>query len=194
MPKYTTITGVRNTVTPAPFDMPIIGHQELYNRLGVPSGTSVLISSGAVEGYPDITSLFMPVCDVFGFNPYKIKPFLINDGGKTYSDGFIPSIIDGFMGEMEVDNSNGGFFYPNLSGTDFGAIFYADGYANDQAGIGGTVYSGGYYLPFRNVMYNFTKYQANDCVEYRFEIWPETVIEHGYIDTQHFQRDEGLIR
>ena len=194
MPKYTTITGVRNTTTPAPFDMPIIGHQDLYNRLGVPSGSSVLIAEGAEEGYPDITSLFMPVCDVFGFNPYKIKPFLINDGGRTYSDGFIPAIIDGFMGEMEVDNSNGGFFYPNLSGTDFGAIFYADGYANDQAGIGGTIYAGGYYLPFRNVMYNFTKYQANDGVEYRFEIWPETVIEHGYIDTQHFQRDEGLIR
>ena len=194
MPKYTTITGVRNTPTPAPFDMPIIGHQALYNRLDVPSGAAVLIAEGNSEGYPDITSLFMPVCDVFGFNPYKIKPFLINEGGKTYSDGFIPAIIDAFMGEMEEDNQNGGFFYPTLNDTDYGAVFYGDGYSSDQAGIGGTIYSGGVNLPFRDVMYNIDKFQANDGVQFRFEIWPETVIERGYIDTQHFQRDEGLIR
>lgn len=194
MPKYTTITGVRNTPTPAPFDMPIIGHQDFYNRLDVPSGSAVLIAEGVEEGYPDITSLFMPICDVLGFNPYRIKPFLINNGGKTYSDGFIPAIIDAFMGEMEDDNLNGGFFYPSLNDTDYGAVFYADGYSNDQAGIGGTIYAGGVNLPFRDVMSNFLKYQANDGVQYRFEIWPETVIERGYIDTQHFQRDEGLIR
>lgn len=194
MPNYTTITGVRNTPTPAPFDMPIIGHQELYNKLDVPSGAAVLIAEGVEEGYPDITSLFMPVCDVLGFNPYKIKPFLINNGGKTYSDGFIPAIIDAFMGEMEDDNLNGGFFYPSLNDTDYGAVFYADGYSSDQAGIGGTIYASGVNLPFRDVMYNFEKFQANDGVQYRFEIWPETVIERGYIDTQHFQRDEGLIR
>ena len=191
---YTTLTGVRNTVTPAPFDMPIIGHQELYNRLGVPTGAAVLINSGATAGYADTTSLLQPVCTFLNFNPYKIKPFLINNAGKTYSDGFIPDIINGFMGETEDDNANGGFFYPALTGTDYGAIFYAEGYSNDQAGIGGTIYAGGYYLPFRNVMYNFTKFQADDGVQYRFEIWPETVFEHHYIDPQHFQRDEGLIR
>lgn len=191
---YTTLTGVRNTPTPAPFDMPIIGHQELYNRLEVPTGAAVLIKSGSTDGYADTTSLMQPICTFLDFNPYKIKPFLINNAGKTYSDGFIPDIINGFMGEMEDDNVNGGFFYPDLTGTDYGAIFYEPSYSNDQAGIGGTIYSGGYYLPFRNVMYNFIKYQANDGVQYRFEIWPETVFERGYIDPQHFQRDEGLIR
>ena len=194
MPKYTTLTGVLDSTIPAPFDMPIIGHQELYNRLGVPSGAAVLISSGAVEGYPDITSLFMPVCDFLGFNPYKIKPFFINNGGLAYSDGFIPAIIDGFMGEMEVYNDGGGFHYPDAAGTDFGPIFYGASQSSDQAGIGCTIYAAGVDLPFKNVMYNFIKYQANDGVQYRFEIWPETVIERGYIDTQHFQRDEGLIR
>ena len=194
MPKYTTLTGVIDGTITAPFDMPIIGHQELYNRLGVPSGAAVLIAEGKEEGYPDITSLFMPVCDVFGFNPYKIKPFFINNGGMTYSDGFIPSIIEGFMGEMELYNDGGGFHYPNAAGPDFGAIFYSEGYSLNQAGIGGTIYAGGVNLPFRNLMYEFIKYQPNDGVQYRFEIWPETVIEHGYIDTQHFQRDAGLIR
>lgn len=194
MPKYTTLTGVINSTVPAQFDMPIIGHQELYNRLGVPSDSAVLISSGAVEGYPDITSLFMPVCDFLGFNPYKIKPFFINNGGLSYSDGFIPSIIDGFMGEMELYNDGGGFHYPGAAGTDFGPIFYGASQSSDQAGLGCTIYAGGVNMPFKNVMYNFTKFQSNDGVEYRFEIWPETVIERGYIDIQHFQRDEGLIR
>lgn len=191
---YTTLTGVRNTPTPAPFDMPIIGHQELYNRLGDPTGIPILIKAGATDGYADTTSLLQPVCTFLQFNPFKIKPFLINNGGKTYSDGFIPDIINGFMGEMEDDNSNGGFFYPSLTGTDYGAIFYVDGYSNDQAGIGGTIYAGGVNLPFRDVMYNYTKFQANDGVQYRFEIWPETVFERGYIDPQHFQKDSGLIR
>lgn len=191
---YTTLTGVRNTPTPAPFDMPIIGHQELYNRLEVPTGAAVLIKSGSTDGYADTTSLMQPICTFLDFNPYKIKPFMINNAGKTYSDGFIPDIINGFMGEMEDDNINGGFFYPDLTGTDYGAIFYEPSYSNDQAGIGGTIYSGGYYLPFRNVMYNFIKYQANDGVQYRFEIWPETVFQRGYIDPQHFQRDGSLIR
>ena len=191
---YTTLTGVRNTPTPAPFDMPIIGHQELYNRLGDPTGTPILIKAGDTDGYADTTSLLQPVCTFLQFNPFKIKPFLINNGGKTYSDGFIPDIINGFMGEMEDDNSNGGFFYPSLTGTDYGAIFYADGYSNDQAGIGGTIYAGGVNLPFRDVMYNYTKFQENDGVQYRFEIWPETVFQRGYIDPQHFQKDGGLIR
>lgn len=191
---YTTLTGVRNTPTPAPFDMPIIGHQDLYNRLAEPTGTAVLVNSGSTDGYADTTSLMQPICTFLSFNPYKIKPFLINNAGKTYSDGFIPDIINGFMGEMEDDNSNGGFFYPTLTGTNYGAIFYAEGYSNRQAGIGGTIYAGGYSLPFRNVMYNFTKFQENDGVQYRFEIWPETVFVHKYIDPQHFQRDEGLIR
>ena len=191
---YTTLTGVRNTPTPAPFDMPIIGHQELYNRLGDPTGTPILIKAGDTLGYADTTSLLQPVCTFLQFNPFKIKPFLINNAGKTYSDGFIPDIINGFMGEMEDDNSNGGFFYPSLTDTDYGAIFYADGYSNDQAGIGGTIYAGGVNLPFRDVMYNYTKFQANDGVQYRFEIWPETVFERGYIDPQHFQKDSGLIR
>ena len=191
---YTTLTGVRNTPTPAPFDMPIIGHQELYNRLEVPTGAAVLIKSGSTDGYADTTSLMQPFCTFLDFNPYKIKPFMINNSGKTYSNGFIPDIINGFMGEMEDDNANGGFFYPDLTGTDYGAIFYEPSYSNDQAGIGGTIYASGYSLPFRNVMYNFTKFQANDGVQYRFEIWPETVFAHKYIDPQHFQRDEGLIR
>ena len=191
---YTTLTGVRNTPTPAPFDMPIIGHQELYNRLGDPTGTPILIKAGDTLGYADTTSLLQPVCTFLQFNPFKIKPFLINNGGKTYSDGFIPDIINGFMGEMEDDNSNGGFFYPSLTGTDYGAIFYGDGYSNDQAGIGGTIYAGGVNLPFRDVMYNYTKFQENDGVQYRFEIWPETVFQRGYIDPQHFQKDGGLIR
>lgn len=191
---YTTLTGVRDSSTPAPFDMPIIGHQELYNRLGVPTGAAVLINSGSTDGYADTTSLMQPVCTFLNFNPYKIKTFMINNSGKTYSDGFIPDIINGFMGEMEDDNINGGYHYPTATGTDYGPIFYAEGSSNDQAGIGGTIYAGGYYLPFRNVMYNFIKYQANDGVQYRFEIWPETVFERGYIDPQHFQRDDGLIR
>lgn len=197
MPQYTTLSGVIGFggQQGEPFDMPIIGHQDFYNRLGVPTGAAVLIASGAVEGYPDLTSLFMPVCDVLGFNPYKIKPYWINNNGKIYSDGFIPAIIDAFMGEEPiVYNAGGVYHYPDaITGIAYSNVYYGDGYSNYQAGAGGTIY-GSAELPFTNVMYNFQKYQPDDGVQYRFEIWPETVIERGYIDTQHFQTDNGLIR
>ena len=196
MPLYTTLTGWRGyeSGAGAPFDMPIIGHQDFYNRLGVPSDTAISIASGDPEGYPDITSLFMPVCDILGFNPYRIKPFMINTRGVNYADGMLVDIIDGFMGETVLTNDNGNYFYPTHLDTYFCNIYYADGYSQRQAGIGGTQYGGAWDLPFFNFMFPFQKITVDDGVQYRFEIWPETVLERGYIDPQHFQRDGGLIR
>ena len=176
------------------YDLPIIGHQNFYNRLPVPDGTNIILGQGQTGGYPDITSLFMPVCDILGFNPFKVKKYFINNAGLSWADGFIPAVIDAFMGEYEAYNNNGNLLWPDKSGTDLGPCYFAAGYSTYQAGVGATQYGGGdVNVPFFNTMRN-SSFDLRDCVQYRFEIWPETVIEHGYIDTQHFQRDNNLIR
>lgn len=193
--KYTYLKGWRGFASGAgaAYDMPIIAHQDFYNRLPVPGSPNILIAQGATEGYLELSSLMQPVCTALGFNPYKIHPYLINDRGLAFD--MIPGIINAFMGEMITTNDNGGYIYPTYTGTNFGPIFYAVGYSGTQAGYGITPYGNAdTKLPFYNCMKNATKYTSNDAVQYIFEIWPETVIEKGYIDTQHFQTDEGRIR
>lgn len=175
------------------FDMPIFANQDLYNRLQVPDGTAIQIAEGATEGYLDLTGLFMPVCDVLGFNPLCIDKFMINTAGLGYP--MISEVISAFMGDTVTVNDNGNYFYPSYTGTAFGPIYYAEGYSNAQAGIGTTVYgSGGADIAFINVMSYASILGIEDGVEYTFNIWPKTVIEQGYINTQHFQTDDNLIR
>ena len=193
--KYTYIKGWRgySNGTGAEYNMPIIAHQAFYNRLPTPGSANILIAEGEEGGYIDTTALMQPVCTALGFNPYRIHEFLINDRGVAYE--MIPDIISGFMGTTKVVNDGGSFIYPTYTDTVFGPMSYNVGYSVTQAGAGTTSYGAAdKNVPFYNCMQSATKYTANDAVQYNFEIWPETVIEQGYINTQHFQTDEGRIR
>ena len=175
------------------YDMPIIGHQELYNRLPTP-GTSIQIAEGRTAGYNSLTELFMPVCDALGFNPYKIKEFYINAAGLATME---PQIIDAFMGTYKEVSTNQANGYPDLTSANLiGYTYMGVGYSSAQATIAQTPYGGGTYftIPFLNIMRENTYFTLNDGIRTSFEIWPATVIERGYIDTQHFEKDEGLLR
>ena len=175
------------------YDMPIIGHQELYNRLPTP-GTSIQIAEGRTTGYNSLTELFMPVCDALGFNPYKIKEFYINPAGLATME---PQIIDAFMGTYKEVSTNQANGYPDLTSANLiGYTYMGVGYSSAQATIAQTPYGGGTYftIPFLNIMRENTYFTLNDGIRTSFEIWPATVIERGYIDTQHFEKDEGLLR
>ena len=175
------------------YDMPIIGHQELYNRLPTP-GTSIQIAEGQTAGYNSLTELFMPVCDALGFNPFKIKEFYINAGGLATME---PQIIEAFMGTYKEVSTNQANGYPDLTSANLiGYTYMGVGYSSAQATIAQTPYGGGTYftIPFLNIMRENTYFTLNDGIRTSFEIWPATVIERGYIDTQHFEKDEGLLR
>ena len=193
--RYTHLKGWRGYAngTGGPFEMPIFANQDLYNRLTAPDGTAVQIAQGAPEGYLDLTGLFMPVCDVLGFNPFCIDKFMINTAGL--GDPMLSEVISAFMGDTITVNDNGNYFYPSYTDTLFCPIYYGAGYSVQQAGIGATNYgTAGADIPFINIMYRATIIGINDGVEYTFNIWPKTVIEQGYINTQHFQTDDNLIR
>ena len=193
--RYTHLKGWRGfeNGSGGPFYMPIFANQDLYNRLSAPDGTAVQIAEGATEGYLDLTGLFMPVCDVLGFNPLCIDKFMINTAGIGYP--MLAEVVSAFMGDTVTVNDNGNYYYPTYTGTNFCPIFYAVGSSSQQAGIGATIYGySGADIPFINVMTAATILSSNDGVEYTFNVWPKTVIEHKYIDTQHFQTDNDLIR
>lgn len=178
------------------YDLPIIGHQVFYDQLQEPDGSSVLILEGDQEGYVDFKSIWQPVCKFLGFNPFKLAKYNINQRGIEYSDGMIPELINAFVGEInEPTNYNGNILYPDYAGSNFGPMYYAEGYSSAQAGVGATSYGGGgVNVAFINVIMPMTKLAINDGISYTFEIWPETVFERGYIDTQRFQTDNDLIR
>ena len=178
------------------YELPIIADQELYNAQPAPTGTWTLYDEGDDEGYYSLDNLLAPVTKKLGFNPFMLAAFNINAAGVSYKNGFIPDVIHAFMGEvLEPTNRNGAFIYPDKDGTSFTGGNYAEGYSTNQAGLGATVYGGGAYdIPFINVMVPLTKFSSNDGITYTFEFWPETVIEQGYFNTQHFNYDEGNIR
>ena len=192
---YTYLKGWRGYAngTGAEYKIPIIAIQDFYNRLPVPGSADILLAQGEEAGYFELSSLLTPVCTTLGFNPFKIAPYLINNAGLAAE--MMPELINAFMGETVTTNDNGNFLYPTYQGTNFGPIYYATGYSTAQAGYGTTSYgSAGKDIPFYNRMERISKFTTNDGIQYVFEIWPETVIEQGYINTQHFQTDEGRIR
>ena len=175
-------------------EVPVIAH-EFYERLGVPDDTTIIIEEGPTDGYDLLDSVFQPVCKCLGFNPFKLGKFNINQRGIDYNNGMIPKVINAFMGEhLDPTTKNGEYFYPDENGYNVGAAPYADSVSTSQAGLGSTQYGGGV-IPFLNYIYPYQR----DCSEYNgvtyiFEIWRPEVIETGYIDTQRFQMDNGLIR
>lgn len=175
-------------------EVPVIAH-ELYNRLDVPDGTTLIVNEGDPNGYDFLYSVMSPICKFLEFNPFKLGKFNINQGGIDYLDGIIPKTIDYFMGEVnEPTDKNGEYFYPDNNGYDVGAARYAAGYSTSQAGLGSTRYGAGV-IPFFNVIEPYQRDSSTyNGITYTFEIWRPEVIETGYIDTQRFQMDNGLIR
>ena len=175
-------------------EVPVIAH-ELYNRLDVPDGTTLIVNEGDPNGYDFLYSVMSPICKFLEFNPFKLGKFNINQRGIDYLDGIIPKTIDYFMGEVnEPTDKNGEYFYPDNTGYDVGAARYAAGYSTSQAGLGSTQYGSGV-IPFLNVIGPYQRDSSDyNGITYTFEIWRPEVIETGYIDTQRFQTDNGLIR
>lgn len=175
-------------------DVPVIAH-ELYDRLGVPDDTTIIVDEGASEGYDLLDSVFNPICKFLEFNPFKLGNFNINQRGIDYNNGMIPKVIKAFMGEhLDPTTKSGEYFYPDNTGYDVGAARYGDGYSTSQAGLGSTRYGTGV-IPFFNVIEPYQRDSAEyNGVTYTFEIWRPDVINTGYINTQKFQTDSGLIR
>lgn len=175
-------------------EVPVIAH-ELYERLGVPDGTTIIVNEGSSSGYDLLDSVFNPICNFLEFNPFKLGKFNINQRGIDYNNGMIPTVINAFMGEhLEPTSKNGHYLYPDNTGYDVSTAYYADGSSTSQAGLGATRY-GGRIPPFANVIEPYQRDSSEyNGVTYTFEIWRPEVIDSGYINTQRFQTDDGLIR
>ena len=175
-------------------EVPVIAHK-LYERLGVPDDTTIIVEDGPLDGYDFLDGVFQPICKCLGFNPFKLGKFNINQRGIDYNNGMIPKVINTFMGEhLDPTTKNGEYFYPDNNGYNVGSARYADGYSTSQAGLGSTQYGSGV-IPFLNYIYPYQRDSSEyNGVTYIFEIWRPEVIETGYIDTQRFQTDNGLIR
>ena len=175
-------------------EVPVIAH-ELYNRLGVPDGTTIIIEEGRSEGYEILDSVFNPICKCLEFNPFKLGKFNINQRGIDYNNGMIPKVINAFMGEhSDPTTKSNSYYYPDADGLEVGFALYADGYSTSQAGLGSTRYGSGNPPAFLNVIEPYSRDATNNGITYTIEIWRPEVIETGYINTQKFQTDNGLIR
>ena len=175
-------------------EVPVIAH-ELYNRLGVPDGTTIIIEEGRSEGYDLLDSVFNPICKCLEFNPFKLGKFNINQRGIDYNNGMIPKVINAFMGEhSDPTTKSNSYYYPDANGLEVGFALYADGYSTSQAGLGSTRYGSGNPPAFFNVIEPYSRDATNNGITYTIEIWRPEVIETGYINTQKFQTDNGLIR
>ena len=175
-------------------EVPVIAH-ELYNRLGVPDGTTIIIEEGRSEGYDLLDSVFNPICKCLEFNPFKLGKFNINQRGIDYNNGMIPKVINAFMGEhSDPTTKSNSYYYPDANGLEVGFAVYADGYSTSQAGLGSTRYGSGNPPAFLNVIEPYSRDASNNGITYTIEIWRPEVIETGYINTQKFQTDNGLIR
>ena len=175
-------------------EVPVIAH-ELYNRLGVPDDTTIIIEEGRSEGYDLLDSVFNPICKCLEFNPFKLGKFNINQRGIDYNNGMIPKVINAFMGEhSDPTTKSNSYYYPDANGLEVGFALYADGYSTSQAGLGSTRYGSGNPPAFLNVIEPYSRDATNNGITYTIEIWRPEVIETGYINTQKFQTDNGLIR
>lgn len=197
---YSLFTVLRNQIPGSTeYKIPIIGQQDLYNRIeNLDTATRLIILQGRTEGYDSMVYFYQEICQALGFNPFMLKKkFYINTRGIEYGDGMEVALINAFGGEYEEWNSNQANFYPReaINANLLGYTYFATAYSDAQASLGQTVYgSGGDYAQAFNNIIRPKQHDSYTGIEYMFEVWPETAIDNGYIDTQHFYRDEGLIK
>ena len=197
--QYALLEVLRNQVPGSTeYKIPIIAIQDLYNRIeNLDTETRLIIKEGRSAGYPDITSFYQEVCQLIGLNPFMLKKkFYINTNGLSYGDGIEVKLIEAFGGEYEEWNRNQANFYPRVeTGANLiGGTAFAAGYSTSQASVGQTPYGTSGELQLFNNVIRPKLHGSFTGIEYMFEVWPEAAISHKYIDTQHFFRDNGLIK
>ena len=199
---YSLLKVLRNNIPgDTEYKIPIIGHQELYNRIeNLDTATRIILLDGRTEGYDSMVYFYQEICQALGFNPFMLKKkFYINTSGISYGNGMEVDLINAFGGEYEEWNSNQANFYPMVETGDnlMGYTYFAAGYSNAQASLAQTIYGTAAGVDYFQVFNNIIRPKQHDSftgIEYMFEVWPESSIEHGYIDSQHFYRDNGLIK
>lgn len=198
--RYSLLKVLRNQIPDdTEYKIPIIGHQELYNRIeNLDTATRLIILDGRTEGYDSMVYFYQEICKALGFNPFMLKKkFYINTRGIEYGNGMEVELINAFGGEYEEWNNNQANFYPmeEIGANILGYTYFASGYSSSQASLGQTPYGvgGDYTQTFVNII-RPKQHDSYTGIEYMFEVWPETSIDNGYIDTQHFYRDEGRIK
>ena len=199
---YSLLKVLRNNIpNDTEYKIPIIAQQDLYNRIeNLDTATRLILLDGRSEGYDEMTLFYQDICQVLDFNPFMLKKkFYINTRGIEYGDGMEIALINAFSGEYEEWNNNQANFYPmeEIGANLLGYTYLAVGSSTAQASMGQTPYGTAtgvdYAQPFNNII-RPKQHDSYTGIEYMFEIWPETAIEHKYIDTQHFYRDNGLIK
>lgn len=199
---YSLLKVLRNQIPGSTeYKIPIIAQQDIYNRIeNLDTATRLILLEGRSEGYDEMTLFYQDICNLLDFNPFMLKKkFYINTRGIAYGDGIEVALINAFSGEYEEWNLNQANFYPleQIGANILGYTYFADGYSAAQASLGQTPYGSGVNVDYVSPFHNIIRPKQHDSytgIEYMFEVWPETSIEHGYIDTQHFYRDDGLIK
>ena len=199
---YSLLKVLRNNIPgDTEYKIPIIGHQDLYNRIeNLDTATRIILLNGRTEGYDSMVYFYQEICQALGFNPFMLKKkFYINTNGISFGNGMEVDLINAFGGEYEAWNSNQANFYPMVeTGANLlGYTYFAAGYSTSQASLGQTPYGTAAGVDYFQVFNNIIRPKQHDSftgIEYMFEIWPETAIDNGYIDSQHFYRDNGLIK
>ena len=198
--RYSLLKVLRNQIPGSTeYKIPIIGHQDIYNRIeNLDTATRIILLDGRTEGYDQIGYFYQEICKMLGFNPFMLKKkFYINTRGIEYGDGMEVKLIEAFMGEYEEWNNNQANFYPmeEIGANILGYTYFARAYSSSQASLGQTPQGlGGDYSQVFNNIIRPKQHDSYTGIEYMFEVWPETAIQSGYIDSQHFYRDEGLIK
>lgn len=197
---YSLLKVLRNNIPgDTEYKIPIIGQQEIYNRIeNLDTATRIILLDGRTEGYDSMVYFYQEICQTLGFNPFMLKKkFYINTSGLSFGNGMEVDLINAFGGEYEEWNNNQANFYPmeQISENILGYTYFGSGYSTSQASLGQTPYGvgGDYTQTFVNII-RPKQHDSYTGIEYMFEVWPETSIDNGYIDTQHFYRDEGLIK
>ena len=199
---YSLLKVLRNNIPgDTEYKIPIIGHQELYNRIeNLDTATRIILLNGRTEGYDSMVYFYQEICQALGFNPFMLKKkFYINTSGIAFGNGMEVDLINAFGGEYEVWNNNQANFYPMVeTGANLmGYTYFATGYSTSQASLAQTPYGTAAGVDYFQVFNNIIRPKQHDSytgIEYMFEVWPETAIDNGYIDSQHFYRDNGLIK
>ena len=199
---YSLLKVLRNNIPgDTEYKIPIIGQQDIYNRIeNLDTATRIILLDGRTEGYDSMVYFYQEICQALGFNPFMLKKkFYINTSGISFGNGMEVELINAFGGEYEAWNSNQANFYPMVeTGANLmGYTYFATGYSTSQASLGQTPYGTAAGVDYFQVFNNIIRPKQHDSftgIEYMFEVWPETAIDNGYIDSQHFYRDNGLIK
>lgn len=200
--RYSLFKVLRNNIpNDTEYKIPIIAQQDIYNRIeNLDTATRIILLDGRTDGYDEMTLFYQDICKTLDFNPFMLKKkFYINTRGIEYGNGMEVALINAFSGEYTEWNNNQANFYPmeEIGANVLGYTYFAPTSSVQQASLGQTPYGTAagvdYAQPFNNII-RPKQHDSYTGIEYMFEVWPETAIEHSSIDTQHFYRDNGLIK